>query len=418
VAQQPGSIQNELTHNCPLAGILASRLREHSRELTKRWLDRISARIEVSATRVFPGDDLLNHVPLLIVGVADYLEDPERVVVGEISVVAKARELGQLRHSQGFDAYELLKEYELFGGILFSFMSQIVDEIEQPCTRSEMLGCAHRLFTAVSLIQQATVTNYLSLVSARLVEREERLRGFNRTLSHELKNRLGAITGAAQVLEIESLAELERSRLVSVISRNVLGMQGVLDNLVELSRLESDARQQRHVTLPSAAVEVARQFRDVARSKSVAIVVDPDLPAVEVNAAAVEICLSNLISNAIKYADPAKRERRVEISARGEKADADGEFIVVQVSDNGIGIPPQKRDRIFQRFYRAHNDDATGAEGTGLGLSIVRDTAQSLGGIAWVEYPEDGTVFAFSLPCRRAQDEHALRAAGIDPELS
>jgi hypothetical protein len=63
--------------------------------ITRRWLDRINARVEVSENRIFPSNDLLNHIPLLIVGVADYLEDPERVVVGEVSVVAKAMELAK-----------------------------------------------------------------------------------------------------------------------------------------------------------------------------------------------------------------------------------------------------------------------------------------------------------------------------------
>ena len=315
------------------------------------------------------------------------------------------------RFAQGFDAYELLKEYEIFGGILFAYMSRIVDDIDQPCTRSELLGCAHRLFTAVALIQQATLTNYLALVSGRLTEREERLRGFNRTLSHELKNRIGAITGAAQVLELDSLAEVERSRLVSVISRNVLGMQGVLDNLVELSRLENDARQQRHVTLPTAASEVARQLRDTARAKGVELRMAPDMPAIEVNAAAVELCLSNLLSNGIKYADPAKHEKWVEVRARKEVASTGDVFVVVEVHDNGLGVPPDKRAQLFQRFYRAHDDGSSVADGSGLGLSIVRDTAQSLGGSAWAEFRGDGAVFAFSLPGRRARDLEAIRAA-------
>jgi signal transduction histidine kinase len=408
---QQHNLRTDLIEQCPLAGILATRLREDSNELTRRWLDRINARVEVSANRIFPSHDLLNHVPLLITGVADYLEDPERVVIGEISVVAKAMELGGLRFAQGFDAYELLKEYEMFGGILFAYMSRIVDEIDQPCTRSELLGCAHRLFTAVALIQQATITNYLSLVSSRLAEREERLRGFNRTLSHELKNRIGAITGAAQVLELDTLGQVERDRLVSVISRNVLGMQGVLDNLVELSRLENDARQQRHVTLPSAVAEVARQLRDTARAKGVELRIAPDIPAVEVNAAAVELCLSNLLSNGIKYADQSKSERWVEVSARGESANSDGTLVVVEVHDNGLGVPPEKRGKLFERFYRAHDDVATGAEGSGLGLSIVRDTAQSLGGNAWADFDGGGSVFAFSLPGRRARDQDAIREA-------
>ena len=402
--------KSELILHCPLAGVLAQRIRNESPALTRRWLDRINERVELSARRIFPSDDLLNHVPILIVGVADYLEDPERAVVGEVSVVAKARELGELRFAQGFDAYELLKEYEMFGGILFAFMSRVVDEIDVPCTRSELLACAHRLFTAVALIQQATLTNYLSLVSGRLTEREERLRGFNRTLSHELKNRIGAVTGAAQVLELDSLEESERTRLLSVVSRNVFGMQTVLDNLIELSRLESDARQQRHVTLPTAANEVVRQLRDTARAKGVDLRVASDLPAVEVNAAAVELCLSNLISNGIKYADPAKPERWVEVRAHADGAAGDG-LIAVEVRDNGLGVPPERRDHLFERFYRAHEDVVTGAEGTGLGLSIVRDTARSLGGSAWAEFTDDATVFAFSVPGRRAKDQEAVRAA-------
>jgi Signal transduction histidine kinase len=320
-------------------------------------------------------------------------------------------ELGELRFKQGFDAYELLKEYEMFGGILFAFMSRIVDEIDQPCTRSELLGCAHRLFTAVALIQQATLTNYLSLIAGRLTEREERLRGFNRTLSHELKNRIGAITGAAQVLELDTLGQIERDRLVSVISRNVLAMQGVLDNLVELSRLENDVRQQRHVTLPTAALEVVRQLRDTARAKGVELRLAPDIPAIEVNAAAVELCLSNLLSNGIKYADSSKRQKWVEVRARGEMITDDGGLVVVEVHDNGLGVPPEKRARLFQRFYRAHDDISTGAEGSGLGLSIVRDTAQSLGGSAWAKFTDEGTVFGFSVPGRRARDLDAIRAA-------
>ena len=71
---------------------------------------------------------------------------------------------------------------------------------------------------------------------------------------------------------------------------------------------------------------------------------------------------------------------------------------------DGLGVPPDKREHLFERFFRAH-ETITEIEGTGLGLSIVRDTAQSLGGRAWAEYPEVGSVFAFSLPDRRTRDQ-------------
>jgi hypothetical protein len=181
--------------NCTLATVLAERMRESRDDLTHRWLNRISARVSVDPNRIFPTDALLDHVPLLILGIADYIENPEKVILSDIPVVAKAMELGELRFSQGFDEYELLKEYEIFGGILFSFLTRTADTIDEPCSRGELLACAHRLFLAVALIQQATLTHYLSLVKERLSEREQRLRTFNRALSHELRNLMGTIGG-------------------------------------------------------------------------------------------------------------------------------------------------------------------------------------------------------------------------------
>jgi hypothetical protein len=96
--------------NCTLAAVLAERMRESRDDLTRRWLDRISSRVSVDPNRIFPTDALLDHVPLLILGIADYIENPEKVILSDIPVVAKAMELGELRFSQGFDEYELLKE--------------------------------------------------------------------------------------------------------------------------------------------------------------------------------------------------------------------------------------------------------------------------------------------------------------------
>ena len=407
-----GDRAGELAAACPLAETLARRMREESVDLTQRWLDRIVARVQVDPNRVFPTDDLLDHVPLLILGIADFIEDPGSVVLADVAVISKARELGELRYQQNFDEYQVLKEYEIFGGILFAFLGRAVDEIATPCSRSELLSCAHRLFLAVTLIQQATLTQYLTLVRERLHERENRLRGFNRTLSHELKNRLGAITGAAEVLELTSLDHDERDRLTAVIARSVFGVQGVVDNMMELSRLDEDLRKQRHITLTRAAAEASRQVRDAAQARKVQIRIADSIPEVEVNAAAVELCLTNLIANAIKYADMENPDRWVEISARADAGKSEGgDVIVVEVRDNGLGVPESKRARLFERFFRAHDDAVTGAGGTGLGLSIVRDTAESLGGTAWADFSDGWSIFTFTLPARRSRDAAAVRAA-------
>ena len=403
--------------NCTLAKVLADRMRDSRDDLTHRWLDRISARVTMDPNRIFPTDALLDHVPLLILGIADYIENPGKIILSDIPVVAKAMELGELRFEQGFDEYELLKEYEIFGGILFSFLSRIADGIEEPCSRGELLACAHRLFLAVALIQQATLTHYLSLVKDRLSEREQRLRAFNRALSHELRNLIGSIGGAAEILQLGGTSEEQKQTMISMIVRNTETMKASLENLVELSRMGEDARRSRHVALRQAVAEVVRQLREAARACAVEIRIAPNLPSVDVSAAAFELCLSNLIANAIKYCDPSKEKRWVEVRATVSSADDGAEpQTVVEVRDNGLGVPEGKRSHLFERFFRAHEDTQGDIDGTGLGLSIVKETAASMGGRAWAEFHEGGTSFYFSIPSRRREDEGSVgSAAAVAP---
>ncbi len=402
----------DISTHCPLATALAGRMREQRNELTRRWLERIVSRVSLDPNRVFPTEDLLDHVPLLLSGVADYLENPAHVIGADTPVVGKAMELGALRLAQGFDEYELLKEYEILGGILYSFLVNVVDQLDEECSRAELLVCGHRLFRAIALIQQASLTHDLRLMKERLKEREERLRGFNRALTHELKNQIGAAMGAAEILEIEGIPEEQRRKLTGVVVRNVGSMKGVLDNLVELSRMDVNTRNQRYIRLPQAVAEVVRELRDHARKFGVEVRVR-DLPSIEVAAAAVELALMNYLSNAIKYSDPGQGERWVEVRGRlvngGDGVPCE---LVIEVRDNGLGVPREKRHRLFERFFRAH-ETVTGVEGTGLGLSIVRDAVSSVGGRAWAEFPERGSLFAFSLPCRREAERAELRGAAL-----
>ncbi len=390
---------------CPLADVLADKLRESKRELAGRWLERISQRVSLEKNKIFPTQDLLDHIPLLIDGVADYLQDPVREVGADMPVVAKAMELGALRHSQGFDVYQILKEYELLGGILFAFLAEAADEIPEPCAKSELLFCGQRLFKAVTIIQQTTTAHFLRLADTKIAEREERLRTFNQTVSHEIKNRIGAILGAGGTLiELQDIDSETREKLLDIVVRNARTMRDSVENLIALSTTETDSRQHRHIQLPEAAREAAREIRETAEKGGVQIRFGA-LPAVEVNAAAVELSLTNYLSNAVKYADPNKTDRFAEVSATlGDNVKGEGE-LVVRVRDNGRGVPLEMRDHLFERFFRVH-DETVHIEGTGLGLSIVCDTVASLGGRAWAEFPEGESVFAFSLPCRRVESGH------------
>ena len=405
---------SDLTSDCPLAGALAQRLRAGKVELTTRWLDRISERVSLDPNRVFPTEELLDHVPLLIVGIADYLENPSAEIAADMPVVGKAMELGALRHAQGFDVYEILKEHEILGGILFSFLAVEADGMGEPCANSELLTCGQRLFRAVTIIQETTTTHFLRLAAEEVREREERIRTFNRAVSHEIKNRIGTILGASDMLhEIPDMPAEERAKFVEIVRRNARSMQSAVTNILAVGRSGSDVRQQRRISLRAATQEAVRQLRENALAAGVDVRVSPELPDTEVNAAGVELCLTNYISNAIKYANPERTDRWVEITANREEGPAGVGEIAVRVRDNGLGVPQDKREQLFERFFRAH-ETITEIEGTGLGLSIVRETAQALGGRAWAEFPAEGSVFAFSLPDRRTRDQRQDADAATD----
>jgi K+-sensing histidine kinase KdpD len=220
------------------------------------------------------------------------------------------------------------------------------------------------LFRAISLIQQATTVHFLRLTDEKRREREEQLRASSRAVSHEIKNQIGTVVSASETLQAV------------------------------------------------AAREAARQLREHSRAANVEIRLE-SLREVEVNAAAVELCLTNYLSNAIKYADPKRANRYAVVSGSIGPAQHGGREVVVRVRDNGLGVAREKRGNLFERFYRAHETPTTQAEGTGLGLSIVSETVASLGGRAWAEFPSSGSVFAFSLPYRRHQSSDRNTQASV-----
>ncbi|HKN57463.1 MAG TPA: sensor histidine kinase [Gemmatimonadaceae bacterium] len=402
------------TYPLELAAILSDRLRAAKQELVTQWLNRITARVAISSKRVFPTHQLLNHIPLLIEGIAGYLKRPERDIDSKAPVVAKAMELGALRHAQGFDAYELLKEYEMLAEIVFAFLTETAETIPGKYSRREFLVCWERLGQAMELIRQATVSHFLRLFSAQINQRENRLRKFNRTVAHELKNNVTAIAAASTALAQAWVDPTQRTEFEEIIARNAESLQRVLFNLESLSRTQADSRHCRNVMLPEAAAEAARELQDAAKAKGVQVQIADDLPPIEVDAAVIELCLMNYLSNGIKYSDSEKSERWVSVAAtvQGPDTEHDRE-VVIRVSDNGVGIPADRREHLFEEFYRAHGDTVSDASGTGLGLSIVRETVESIGGRAWAEFPSnEGSVFALSIPSRRREDIEAVKEAG------
>ncbi|MEK7384687.1 MAG: ATP-binding protein, partial [Elusimicrobiota bacterium] len=122
----------------------------------------------------------------------------------------------------------------------------------------------------------------------------------------------------------------------------------------------------------------------------------PSFPAVVADERWLGLVVDNLISNALKFTRPGGRVR-LETQDKGE-------FLMVSVSDDGIGIPPQDREKIFERFYRASNRAEVNAPGTGLGLAIAREVIAKHGGKIWLESElGKGTTFHFVVPAARGE---------------
>jgi signal transduction histidine kinase len=301
-----------------------------------------------------------------------------------------------------------MKEYEILGGILFTYLARAADEIAEPCEKGELLICGHRLFRAISIIQQTTTMHYLQLADKKVAQREDHLRAFNRPISHEIKNDNGTIQGASELLvTMPDLPKEKVAQFHEMILKHSRSMRDTVNNLIAIARLNENVRQHRHVQLPEAIKEACRQVREAAQSAGVDVRISDAIPPIEVSAAVVELCLTNYVSNAIKYSDPNRPDPMIEVSAdlNGDKGE-----VVIRVCDNGIGVPEEKRGRLFERFFRAH-ETVTRAEGTGLGLSIVRETVEAVGGRAWAEIQEVGWVFCFALPVRREQDSRTATAS-------
>jgi signal transduction histidine kinase len=379
--------------------VFADRLLAERQVLSARWLERLISILPVDSGDVFPGDTLLDHVPALMEQIAEYVRAPEDAEISaNAAVIAKAQELGLLRYRQRASVHQLLREYDILAGILEAFAADETARLALVPDVAECFAVMRRLGRAVRTLMQTTVETFLAEYTETIARQTEALESFNSMVSHELRNPLSAAQYAAELLvraDAPHEAEAYR-RLPALIRRNVQKANDLLLDLRNLSRVGPTAETPtlQAIDLGRVAHEVVRQLRDMAAERSVNLQVAPGLAATHTDPARVELILMNLVSNGIKYADPAKDLRFVQIGPSPHSAPG------LVVSDNGIGIPADALPHVFDRFVRAHaeRDRELGIDGTGLGLAIAQECAASMGASLEVQSVEgEGTTFTIRL---------------------
>jgi signal transduction histidine kinase len=203
-------------------------------------------------------------------------------------------------------------------------------------------------------------------------------RDFVANVSHELKTPLTIVGGFAETLaDDEHLPPEQRRRFAETIRSNAVRMQRIVDDLLDLSRIESGGWRPNpaRVDVCQAAAESTAAAARAAESKGVAVGAEfaPDAPGVWADPTAVRQILSNLVENAVRHTAAGS----VTVFTRRDPVERG---VWLGVRDTGSGIPPEHLPRIFERFYRADPGRSREAGGTGLGLAIVRHLAEAHGG--------------------------------------
>jgi signal transduction histidine kinase len=383
------------------AEALSVRLSSAQRDLARRWLDELNALLVVEKRDIFPGDQMLDHIPQLIAEIAGFVRAPgAEAIAANTAVMAKAAELGELRFAQRATVHQLLREYHLLGTLLEEFITNEVQAMGVQADPVEALKVQGRASQAVRVLQQQTVDTFVGKYSETIDRQTAQLRGFTGLISHEIRQPLGVLQMVAHLMPRSG----ERSDgLIDKLDRNVRRLSevaGKLERLAFVTRAgygESPTHQE--VDLGALAHEVALQLHEMADTRGIEIIVEPELPRLTIDAGRAELAIVNLIANAIKYADPDKSTRFVRVAQNPGAARS------ILVTDNGIGIPAAKVAAIFESFVRAHahRDEELGAQGLGLGLAIVRECMDAMSGTVTVTSEERvGTVFTLTWPAAPA----------------
>lgn len=246
-----------------------------------------------------------------------------------------------------------------------------------------------------------------------LLAEQEAKRALNSFLSmaaHEFKTPLAIIDGSAQMLLLD--AETAAPRMIprlEKIRRAVRRQVGILETCLADDRLSDPALTLRRneIDLPGLLRGAAAAQADGVADRRLDLRLEDCPPRLTGDASLLELCVHNLLNNGLKYSRPGGR---VVLRAWEEPGPEEGPMVRLSVTDEGIGIPPEETERVFDRFYRASN--VRGAPGSGVGLNMVRRIALLHGGSVQVESRlGEGSRFTLSLPAMAESRAAVLAAA-------
>ncbi len=276
---------------------------------------------------------------------------------------------------------------------------EVLDTQEQVDTRIEFFGAQRRsLRVRIDPLPSAIGPGVgVRIDDVTDQERVEAMRkDFVANVSHELKTPVGALSVLAEALA-DNENEDVRQRLAERLRGEANRLSAIVDDILDLSLVESEEADNQPVDLDDVLTEATRRAAVAAEDSGITVTTEPPEDPIVIRADRRQLvsAVSNLLDNAIKYSSFHEDGAAVV----WVRAFRDGGDVVLEVEDRGIGIPEDHQDRIFERFYRVDRARSRQSGGTGLGLAIVRHVALNHGGAVELDStPGLGSIFRLRLP--------------------
>lgn len=379
-----------------LDDFVADELSRRADALAQEWVDGIEHTQRTRSAQPGLVADLREHIPDLVRGIVEYMREPGDATRGQ--VIERLRLHADRRRAVGYDIHELLTDFEVLSRLVFKAFTDTVGRFEGRAGVREVAQLAGRLREALMEITSDAVGMYrdAEIEQRRVLGR--RLSDFARTMTHELKNPLGAAHSGMQMLQDADVVKTadDRDRFTQLVLRNLVRVQDLIQDIRALVTADDTDTNERWTRLDAVIAKEFSELRSEAAARGVRLEVEGPIPDATVDASRLEIVLSNLIGNAIKYSDPAKPDRRVVVSARDAGESTTQRAWLIEIRDNGLGIPRAQQAKVFKQHFRAHPQVA---DGTGFGLSIVSELVAGAGGRIWFDSEEGrGTTFYIVVP--------------------
>lgn len=304
-----------------------------------------------------------------------------------LQINAAAREMLHVREAVPFSVDQLPRDRQLRGTL-----TQALGGAAAEAQEMELAGRI-LVVTARPLASGGAVLTLTDLTQTRRLEAMRR--DFVANVSHELRTPLTVIGGFAETLAEDSINDADGKRFASLILSNTRRMQRIVDELLDLSRIESGgwAPRPTDVDVATIAADTFASYGDTARANEVTLeaLIAPDARTVYADPTALRQILGNLVENAVRHTE------RGSVTVFAQR-DADG-TPWIGVRDSGVGIAPGHLSRIFERFYRADSARSRDSGGTGLGLAVVKHLVEAHRGQVRAESTVGrGTTIGASFP--------------------